>query len=127
MNKYRFYLAVLVSALIGVVYGCADNDIPEIVVSCNGVAVISYDDDVRPIIESKCAIVGDGGCHNGGNGPDLNWTVFENLQERALNNVLQDRITRPSGAEGRMPKIGELTQTELQTLYCWAEQGAPNN
>jgi hypothetical protein len=127
MKKYKLYLAFLVSALIVVVYGCADHDIPVVVPSCDGVAAISYDDQVKPIIEAKCAIVGDGGCHNGGNGPDLQWTVFDNLQERALNGVLQDRITRPSGTEGRMPKIGELTEDELEILYCWAAQGAPNN
>ena len=127
MNKYRLYVTLVVSALIVVIYGCADHNIEEPVVTCEGVAEISFNDNVKPIIEAKCAIVGDGGCHNGGNGPDLNWTVFSNFQERGADGTLQDRITRASGEDGKMPKIGELSALELQTLFCWAEQGAQNN
>jgi hypothetical protein len=125
MNKYKLFLTLWVSALIVVAYGCVDHDLPLPEVNCTGVATISFSADVNPIIIKSCAIPGDGNCHNGGNGPDLNWTVFQNFKDHAEH--VQDRITRAPGAEGKMPKIGTISDVEIQTIYCWVEQGALQN
>ena len=87
--------------------------------------VVSYAADVSPIINTRCAIVGDGGCHNGGNGPNLDWRQFSNVQNNATD--IKDRITRAPGTAGFMPKIGTLTSEQIQLISCWVDQGAKDN
>jgi hypothetical protein len=110
--------------LFVILYSCVDHNLVTPVVDCTGVSTISYATQVKPIVEANCAIKG---CHNGDMGSDYNWTIFSTLQARALSGKLQDRITRPAGAEGHMPKTGSITDSERQAIYCWAAQGAPNN
>jgi len=105
---------------------CVDHDLaPGVVVDCTGVETISYVNDVIPIINTHCAITGDGGCHNGGNGDDLNWTNLANLQNHAAQ--LKIRVTLSPSDPAHMPRIGSISRDQIQTLVCWAEQGAKNN
>jgi len=118
------FSALLSLFLVATLHSCVDHTLPEVVVDeCGG--TVSFDVDIQPIIDSKCAIVGDGGCHNGGNGASLNWTVFSNFQSNATD--VKDRITRSPGADGKMPKIGTLTDEQIQLLVCWVDQGAKDN
>lgn len=104
---------------------CVDHDSPAEMVDCASADEISYATEVKPIIDSKCNIVGDGGCHNGNNGASRDWRVFSNVQDHAAE--IKDRITRSSGDPGKMPKIGSLTEAEIRSIVCWVEQGAQNN
>jgi hypothetical protein len=74
---------------------------------------------VNPIIQSKCAISPD--CHASGStntaGPLTNYTQIKNLSA----------VIRGQVVSGLMPKTGSLTSTELQTIVCWVDSGAPNN
>ena len=106
-------------------YSCVNHDLPKPAVDvtdCTSRDAISFASDVKPIIEQKCAI---SGCHNGDNGNDINWTVFANFQSHGAE--VQDRITRPATAAGHMPRVGSLTDVQIQTIYCWVAQGARNN
>ena len=87
--------------------------------------VVSYGADVTPIITTRCAIVGYGGCHNGGNGSNLDWRVFSNVHNKA--SQIKDRITRTPGTAGHMPKNGTLTDAQIQLISCWVDQGAQDN
>ena len=75
--------------------------------------------NVNPIIQSKCAISPD--CHASGStntaGPLTNFTQIHNLSA-----VIRGQIV-----SGIMPKTGSLTSSELQTIVCWIDAGAPNN
>jgi hypothetical protein len=63
-----FILTLLVIAI----QSCEDDKLPAPgAIDCDGFKTVSFDVDIQPIINSNCAIVGDGGCHNGGNGPTL--------------------------------------------------------
>ena len=84
--------------------------------------MISYANDVKPIVQQSCAI---SGCHDGDLGADLNWTVFAAFQSHASD--VQDRITRPKGTTGHMPATGDITDEQIQTIYCWVAQGAREN
>lgn len=78
----------------------------------------SYDQQVKEIIMTNCAI---SGCHNGDNGASRNWTVFENVQNKA------DRI-KEFTQSGFMPQgDGTLTQQEKDLIACWVDDGALNN
>lgn len=115
--------SIIAFALI--IASCADHKLPTPDgFGCSGEAV-SYAQDVSPIISTSCAIVGDGGCHNGGNGANLDWRVFSNVQSHATQ--MKDRITRTPGTSGHMPRIGSITDAQIQLISCWVDQGAQDN
>jgi len=116
--------ALFILFLVATLHSCVDHTFPEVEVDeCGG--TVSFDIDIEPIIDSKCAIVGDGGCHNGGNGASLDWRVFSNFKGKASS--VKDRITRAPGSDGKMPKIGTLTNDQIQLIVCWVDQGAKDN
>lgn len=83
----------------------------------------TFADDIRPIIETKCAIPD---CHNGDMGPDLNWTTFEKFHQRVASGLVKYRVTHrimpPS-----FSSEGPLTQEQINAIACWSDQGALNN
>ena len=101
---------------------CVEHDFSVKTFECGSEDEVSYDLDVSPIVESSCAI---SGCHDGSNGADLNWNDFSKFQSHAAE--VKDRITRPPGEPGHMPATGSITDTEIQTIVCWVDQGAQDN
>ena len=75
----------------------------------------SYSATVSAIIETNCAV---SGCHNGSQAPDLR--TLENIQANASS-------IKSAVVSGRMPKVGSLTQSEIDAIACWVDDGAPNN
>jgi hypothetical protein len=113
--------AVLVCLTILTLQSCVDHNLPEPEIDeCGG--TVSFQNDVKPIINLSCAI---SGCHNGDIGADRNWTVFTNFQNKRAS--VKDRITRPPGTPGHMPATGSITPDQLQTIVCWVDQGGLNN
>lgn len=106
--------------IFGVQVSCVDHDFPSY--TCPD-SDVSYLEDVKPIIESKCAI---SGCHNGSNGQERNWLVFETLRVNALEGNVKsyviNRIMPPAGSPA-----GPLSQDQINTIACWIDNGAPNN
>lgn len=118
-------LGACIVSLFVTIGSCVDHQFaPVDEFACSTFREVSFADDVAPIIASNCAING-GGCHNGDNGPDLDWRVFKNFQDHASN--VRDRVTRPVGAAGHMPKTGTITDSQIRLLVCWVEQGAQDN
>lgn len=75
----------------------------------------SWANDIKPIIESSCAL---SGCHNGGTQLDLR--VYENAKDNA------DKI-REYTQSGYMPFEGSITQEEIDLIACWVDDGAVEN
>lgn len=100
---------------------CVDHTLPEPEIDPCTVTV-SFVSDIKPIIDTSCALTG---CHNGDNGADRNWTVFSNFQTKRAN--VKDRITRPPGTPGHMPAAGSITDDQIQSIVCWVDQGGLNN
>jgi len=128
--KKSFYIsgigACAILIILGIMQACADHTLPAPDQSaCASVDEVSFASDIEPIIDAKCAIVGDGGCHNGGNGASLDWREFSNVQSNATS--VKDRITRPAGTSGHMPRVGSLSDDQIRLLVCWVEQGAQQN
>lgn len=124
MTSFRFFIfsGLLLFVFL---YSCVNHDLPKPaidVTDCTSRETISFASGVKPIVEKVCAT---SSCHNGTLGPDLNWTVFARFQEHAAS--VQDRITRPKGTTGHMPLVGDLTDEQIQTIYCWVAQGAKEN
>lgn len=81
---------------------------------------IKYSTQVQPIFETSCNL---GGCHGSGTGP-RDWTVFSNVVNQ------KDRIKLRTGNRS-MPTPGSgvpaLTQSQIDLIACWVDDGAPNN
>lgn len=125
--KNRLISAFFVLALLVVtIQSCEDDKLPPPnAIDCNGFKTVSFDVDIQPIIDSNCAIVGDGGCHNGGNGPDLDWRVLSNFQ--AHSDEVERRVQLPKSDADHMPRIGTITDDQIKLLVCWVRQGAQDN
>lgn len=78
---------------------------------------VSFESQIKPIINTKCAITG---CHNGDNGSNRNWTIFSNVKANAGN------IKTLTGNRS-MPQTGSLTQDQIDLIACWVDDGAKEN
>jgi hypothetical protein len=72
--------------------------------------------DVLPLVQASC-----GGCHGTGsnNGPGALTSYTEIFNARAA--------IRTAVESGRMPQNGSLTGAQKAALFCWMDNGAPNN
>ena len=105
--------------LVLCLFSCVSHDFPEYV--CAG--DYTFAEDVKPIIETKCAI---SGCHNGDMGAELNWTNFEEFHKRAASGLVKFRVTHHIMPPSTSP-AGPLTQEQINAIACWSDQGALNN
>jgi hypothetical protein len=100
-------------------YGCY-NDKEEILYgasTCDGVNA-SFAADVNPIIQSSCA---KSGCHAAGssNGPGA-LTSYEQIKNAAP-------LIKSAVVSRFMPEDGSLTNSQIKSISCWVDSGAPNN
>jgi hypothetical protein len=113
MKKCIFLLLVICS-----VYACTKNKENETSVDCSGQAK-SFALDVTPVFQASCTT--GSGCHGSGsnNGPGtlLNYTQIFNARADI----------RSAVASRHMPLNGSLTATEINSILCWIDNGAPNN
>lgn len=76
---------------------------------------VSWQNDVRPIIVKSCAL---SGCHNGDSRSDLR--IFENAKFYAASIKSKTR-------DRSMPREGTLSQSEIDLISCWVDDGAVLN
>ena len=98
---------------------CVYHDFPESICDED----VSFAAQIRPIIQSKCAI---SGCHNGDMGADLNWTNSDQFRASAESGLVKFRVTNHIMPPSSSP-AGPLSQEQINTIACWADQGALNN
>ena len=86
-------------------------------VNCSTVAK-SFSANVQPITSTRCAI---SGCHAAGsaNGPGELTTYQQIFNARSQ--------IRPAVLSGLMPQGSTLTQSQINSIVCWIDSGAPNN
>src|SRR5688572_13828783 len=118
LRSLVFTLAFIV--VFGFQLSCVDHDFPSY--SCPEEEV-SFNADVKPIVETKCAIPS---CHNGSLGAERDWSNFATFQQNAKNgnvkNHVINRIMPPSFSPN-----GPLSQEQINTIACWIDADAPNN
>jgi copper chaperone CopZ len=76
---------------------------------------ISYDNSIKGIIENNCAI---SGCHSGSVSPDFR--TFSAIKSAANN------IKTKTGNKS-MPKGSSLSQSQIDMIACWVDDGALEN
>jgi hypothetical protein len=93
--------------------------------TCN----ISYS-QIQEIFNSKCI-----GCHNGGHSSGLDLRTYAGVTDGGNGgaviipydhtaNVIYDRITREESAAGDMPPTGSLSQSQIDLIAQWIDEGA---
>ena len=123
IRKQKYKALLIFLSIISLSSACVNHDLDSpVIVSCSDSEAVSFENDVRPIINSNCAL---SGCHNGDLGEDLKWTVLKNFQDHAAE--AKRRITLSPSAADKMPRVGKLTYEQIKTIVCWVEQGAKDN
>jgi hypothetical protein len=84
----------------------------------HGFTGVSYVKDVQPIILGKCAF---SGCHNGDNGFNINFTVFNNV--RFYSSVINNMVSLKRIHYAQPP----LNDQEIRYISCWVKDGSLNN
>lgn len=80
------------------------------------IPVVSFADEINPIIQASCQIAG---CH-GSNTSIPDFSTYDNIKAKA------DRI-KARTSDGTMPPTGALPAGDVKKISDWVEQGAPNN
>jgi hypothetical protein len=76
---------------------------------------VSFEASISDIISQNCAV---SGCHAGSQSPDFR--QFGNIQSNASRIKVRTQ-------NKTMPRNGSLTQTEIDLIACWVDDGALNN
>ncbi len=115
--KFRIALLCLFSALV--IVACSKDDDED-----NGMTIEeceetpTYNDDIQPIMEEKCATPA---CHGGGESPG-DFRDLSVLQQYIDAGLIEERVL----IQRNMPPAGmQLTSEELQAFQCWVEGGYP--
>lgn len=111
---------ILIFAVTFLCFGaCVSHDLPDY--TCTD--TYSFSADIKPIIQTRCAI---SGCHNGDMGPNLNWNDFAQFHKRVESGLVKYRVTHRIMPPSYSP-AGPLMQEQINAISCWADQGALNN
>jgi hypothetical protein len=79
----------------------------------------AFQANVKNIIATKCAI---SGCHNGSRSPNL--SSYSGIKGSAarISAEINSKSMPPGGSSG-----GSLTQSQIDVITCWINDGAPEN
>lgn len=121
-SRYNRYLYLLIySITLSALHVACTNDNEEDLfgeMEC-GTEVVSFQQDIQPIINTNCAIPG---CHvSGSQFPDF--SEKENIMDNAgeIRTRTRNRVMPP-------PSSGKsLTDEQIQLISCWVNSGAQDN
>ncbi len=102
-----------------IIHSCDSRTYEEISDNKPIVLPVKYTTDIKPIIDNNCI-----GCHSAD-------SFIKPLAtyEQVKNNIdgILDRIQRPNGDPGKMPKGGSLSSTQINTFIKWKADGLTEN
>jgi len=105
-----YFLLIL---FFGLLISCENNIEETIEEIDNCDSDISFSQKIKPIIESNCVL-----CHNGSRFPDLRTHESISNNSSIIKNEVQSR---------RMPIGNSLSQTKIDDIICWIDNGSLNN
>ncbi len=77
---------------------------------------VSFTDDIKPIIDTNCSVIS---CH-GSDSSLPKWETYADIKGSASK-------IRSTTQNGTMPPEDKLTQSQIDKIACWVDDGAPNN
>lgn len=118
---------LLLLLCIGIISSCVNNSkeaIEEELGLCD-TTDISFQNEIKPIIEQFCST---SGCHNNTSiAGGYNLDGYDNIKNVALGNRFLGSIRHETGFS-HMPKgTDKLTDCQIQQIEIWIADGAPNN
>lgn len=124
MIKKIVVLTVFVVSLQSCYYDVASELYPG---NCSPPEVVSFADDIMPIIENKCSA----SCHTPGESgendgifiPNNGLSAYEGVMEKVNDGTFKSSVID----DGSMPKNETLTNCEYGLMKLWLEQGSENN
>ncbi|SEI78544.1 hypothetical protein SAMN05192553_101284 [Cyclobacterium xiamenense] len=119
-TKYKLFLVFLVFVSFSFFTCATENEedmLPE-VERC-GEQTVSLSNDVLPIITQNCAV---SGCHVSGTS-----RVNLSIQSNILQHANQIRSFTQSGFMPPERSGNQLTDLQVETIFCWVDQGALDN
>ncbi|MGK0389238.1 MAG: hypothetical protein ACI94Y_001978 [Maribacter sp.] len=122
--KIRTSLACLTLFILS---SCTNDKLePSEDISCNTSDIVTYDLQIKPIIDASCA---GAGCHDGnGEGPG-DYNSYAGMQAAIDDDLIFNRVITSRNDGARMPPIEAtpLTTENLILIQCWANDGYPEN
>lgn len=83
------------------------------------VVPVNYTNDIKPIVDNNCIA-----CHSAG-GFNKPLATYEQVKNN-IDGIL-DRIQRPNGDPGKMPKGGSLSTAQINIFIKWKADGLTEN
>lgn len=128
MKKITLFATAALLILAGCYNDKYDKLYPNPVTTTCDTTIITYTNDIKPIINSSCAI--NGGCHNAAgdaNTNGLDYTVFSILQGQATTTLMVNDINgTPTPRHNAMPlNLPKLSQCDINKITRWVNEGAP--
>lgn len=125
--RFSLFLVALTTLLL-CLGGCTNDALPEPTEVICGDVGLTYEQDVRPIIETSCAY---SGCHLG-DAPGI-YNNYDGLLRDLEDGSFRDRVVtqREDPNVGMPPNYApvdrpeDLTEEELTVITCWLEDGYP--
>ncbi|UOU99818.1 hypothetical protein MUU74_07665 [Chryseobacterium daecheongense] len=112
---------LFISSLAVTLVACESRTYEEISDNKPIVEKVTYNKDVKPIVEANCIV-----CHSAGGAASFQpWTSYNQVKTH-IDNIL-DRIQRPNGDPAKMPQGGALSQTQINTFIKWKADGLVEN
>ncbi|MEY3398411.1 MAG: hypothetical protein RL220_1005 [Bacteroidota bacterium] len=120
MKKVLFWVMIPFAAA-GSLAGCYYDVEEELYggVACNTPAVVTYVDQVKAIVDAKCAT---SNCHSTSGGQSPDFSVAANVISGGQDGSIEARVI----TEGNMPpsSSAQLSACELEMIQAWISQGA---
>ena len=130
MNKYKslLFITAIATSIAGL-NSCTKNKTEDMVIkesTCDSVKVISYKNDVQPLLNNNCGA--QAGCHsNGSASGGVKLESWQGTNEVATTGLLMKTIKHESGVSF-MPKGGsKLDACYIAIIGKWVRDGSLNN
>ena len=122
MKKINIYLIIALHLLLS---ACTSDSEDDLLIPVEPVAVVTYDDNVKTIIDSNCLA-----CHTNPaiNGASVPLTTFQDVRSAVQNLNIINRISAQPGDSGFMPLGGaRLPQSSIDLIVQWEADGFLEN
>jgi hypothetical protein len=121
MKKTVIYFAVLLVTSF-TFEACKKDKTPEVIVPLECNDTISFSATIEPLINQSCAT---SGCHNSTGSGGYNFSGYTSI----FNNreIILKTIRHEDGVTAMPIGAPKLSDTQINAVACWIQQGAPNN
>jgi|688.fasta_scaffold21791_4 mono/diheme cytochrome c family protein len=93
-------------------------------IDCTG-STPTYVKDVKPILDGNCA---SSGCHAASNPSDgINLATYAGAKAAGGSSKFLDSIQHKGGAKAMPKSASKMSDDKIKTLYCWVQNGMPEN